>query len=272
MTTDQQLMFVASGFSGCVHSSFTPVHTITTLRPTFRCANRRLFCPRSPIVRMVDDTASAMSSKNNGEDGDAISDSSDVGDPIQTEDIGGNDASSPMDSVLDTAEDSSDATTNEQRSGIVQGIIGEGVIEDVDQSKSSNEEREEESIDIEKLMIFDGLNPEKDENGEYIVEELEPHRMWRNHQKMRENREKFKVHETDTGSPEYQIASLTSRIAYMTEHLRENPKDFASTRGLLRMVSRRTKLLRYLKRTDESRFHNIISGLNIRISQQLRRL
>lgn len=93
-----------------------------------------------------------------------------------------------------------------------------------------------------------------------------------NAQAIAEARAKFKVHDADSGSPEFQIATLSTRIAYLTDHLKKNPKDYSSTRGLLKMVSTRRKLLKYLKRMDVTRFNNIISGLNIRVSQQLREL
>lgn len=95
---------------------------------------------------------------------------------------------------------------------------------------------------------------------------------WINAQAVAECRAKFRRDELDTGSPEYQIATLTTRIAYLTSHLKENPKDNACTRGLLQMVSKRRRLLKYLKREDAGRFSNIVEGLNIRISAQLRAL
>lgn len=105
-----------------------------------------------------------------------------------------------------------------------------------------------------------------------VLEECKPPQWYVNRQAIAEARSKFKRHETDTGSPEYQIATLTTRIQYLTNHLRKNKKDYASTRGLLKMVATRTKLLRYVRRESQERFHNIIEGLNIRISQQLREL
>jgi small subunit ribosomal protein S15 len=70
--------------------------------------------------------------------------------------------------------------------------------------------------------------------------------------------------EDDTGSPEVQIAILTIRINGLTEHLRTHKKDYASRRGLLMMVSRRRRLLDYLKRIDPRRYLNIIGRLEIR--------
>lgn len=68
----------------------------------------------------------------------------------------------------------------------------------------------------------------------------------------------------DTGSPEVQVALLTERIKYMTEHLKLHPKDHHSRRGLLKMVGRRSKLLRYLQRTEMARYQAIIQKLGLR--------
>lgn len=68
----------------------------------------------------------------------------------------------------------------------------------------------------------------------------------------------------DTGSPEVQIALLTARIVDLTEHFKSNVKDHHSRRGLLRMVSRRRKLLDYLKRSDTDQYRNVIDRLGLR--------
>lgn len=70
--------------------------------------------------------------------------------------------------------------------------------------------------------------------------------------------------DADTGSPEVQIAILTTRINGLTEHMRSHKKDFASRRGLLMMVSRRRRLLDYLKKIDPQRYLDIIGRLEIR--------
>ena len=74
----------------------------------------------------------------------------------------------------------------------------------------------------------------------------------------------YRRHDTDAGSPEVQIAILTSRIAELTEHLKEHRKDFASRRGLLMMVGKRNRLLRYLARTDRERYQELIKRLGLR--------
>lgn len=76
--------------------------------------------------------------------------------------------------------------------------------------------------------------------------------------------ETYKVHTTDTGSSEVQIALLSERISHLTEHFKTHKKDNHSRRGLLKMVSRRRSLLTYLKRKDEKRYIAIIKKLGIR--------
>ena len=71
-------------------------------------------------------------------------------------------------------------------------------------------------------------------------------------------------HETDTGSPEVQIALLTNRIVYLTEHFKVHRKDHHSRRGLLKLVGQRRRLLDYLKRTDFQRYKVVIDRLGIR--------
>ncbi len=73
-----------------------------------------------------------------------------------------------------------------------------------------------------------------------------------------------RTHEGDTGSPEVQIALLTARIAYLTEHLKEHKKDHHSRRGLLKMVGHRRRLLSYLSSADIERYRAIIAKLNLR--------
>jgi len=76
--------------------------------------------------------------------------------------------------------------------------------------------------------------------------------------------ENFQIHGTDTGSPEVQIALLTSRIGYLTEHFKVHKKDHGSRRGLLRLVGQRRRLLDYLKSRDVGRYRKIIKELGIR--------
>jgi small subunit ribosomal protein S15 len=74
----------------------------------------------------------------------------------------------------------------------------------------------------------------------------------------------FRKHESDTGSAEVQIAILTARIRELTDHLQNNKKDHAARRGLLMMVGRRTRLLKYLTRTDRERYKDVINRLGLR--------
>ena len=76
--------------------------------------------------------------------------------------------------------------------------------------------------------------------------------------------QKFRTHETDTGSPEVQIALLSERIGELTEHFKTHKKDHGSRRGLLMLVSKRRRLLDYLKRSDSERYREVIGKLGIR--------
>ena len=74
----------------------------------------------------------------------------------------------------------------------------------------------------------------------------------------------YQIHGKDTGSPEIQIALLTKRITELTDHLRTHKKDHSSRRGLLKMVSNRNRLLKYLTREDRTRYQQIIGKLGLR--------
>jgi small subunit ribosomal protein S15 len=74
----------------------------------------------------------------------------------------------------------------------------------------------------------------------------------------------YQQHENDTGSPEVQIALLTTRIAELTEHLKTHKKDHASRRGLLKLVGQRSSLLKYLTKVDRERYKKLIGRLGLR--------
>ena len=74
----------------------------------------------------------------------------------------------------------------------------------------------------------------------------------------------FRLHDKDTGSPEVQIALLSQRIGYLTEHFKVHKKDHHSRRGLLQMVSQRRRLLNYLKTSDIERYRKVVSSLKLR--------
>lgn len=82
--------------------------------------------------------------------------------------------------------------------------------------------------------------------------------------KRKEIIEKFKEHPSDTGSTSVQVALLTERINYLTEHLKKHKKDFHSRRGLLMLVGRRKRLLNYLKIKDTEKYEEILKELNLR--------
>ena len=76
--------------------------------------------------------------------------------------------------------------------------------------------------------------------------------------------EGFRLHGTDTGSAQVQVVRLTDRITQLTSHFQSHKKDFHSRQGLLRMVSRRRRLLEYLKRHDEDTYRKLLEALNLR--------
>lgn len=76
--------------------------------------------------------------------------------------------------------------------------------------------------------------------------------------------QKYRTHESDTGSARVQVAVLTERINYLTEHFREHKKDHHSRRGLLKMVGKRRRLLNYLRRTDVDTYRQLVQELGLR--------
>jgi small subunit ribosomal protein S15 len=92
----------------------------------------------------------------------------------------------------------------------------------------------------------------------------EPPEWFTSEQRLQELRDEYRRHENDTGSPEYQVAGMTERIAYLTKHLQQHPKDFSTRRGLVAMVNKRRRLLNYLASEDEKRYVAIVTALGIR--------
>jgi small subunit ribosomal protein S15 len=80
--------------------------------------------------------------------------------------------------------------------------------------------------------------------------------------------DKYKTHESDTGSPQVQIAILTAEIQYLTQHLRQHKKDFSSRRGLLKKVTERRRLMKYLERENLKSFKQLVEDLKIRIPKK----
>ena len=76
--------------------------------------------------------------------------------------------------------------------------------------------------------------------------------------------QQFRIHETDTGSPQVQVVLLTERINHLASHFQIHKKDFTSRQGLLKMVSRRRRLLEYLKHYDEQAYRHLLDALHLR--------
>jgi small subunit ribosomal protein S15 len=83
-------------------------------------------------------------------------------------------------------------------------------------------------------------------------------------ERTKELRLQYRLHETDTGSPEYQVAGMTERVRYLTTHLQEHPKDFSTRRGLVALVNKRRRLLNYLFKENVERYKSLITSLGLR--------
>jgi small subunit ribosomal protein S15 len=102
------------------------------------------------------------------------------------------------------------------------------------------------------------------------AEVLEPRPAYTNDKEVEAVRQKYRLHASDTGSSQVQIAVLTARIQYLTSHMQKHKTDYASLRGLTAMVVRRRKLLEFLLREDTAEFNRITSELNIRTNQLMK--
>jgi len=80
--------------------------------------------------------------------------------------------------------------------------------------------------------------------------------------------EKYKTHEKDTGSPQVQIAILTAEVKELTKHLRLHKKDFSSRRGLVKKVTERRRLLKYLEREDKKGYEKLVAALKLRVAKK----
>ncbi len=107
-----------------------------------------------------------------------------------------------------------------------------------------------------KIGFFYNIGEEKREEGERF--------MALDKEQKREIIKKFGANENDTGSPAVQIALLTARIKYLTEHFKEHPKDFHSRRGLLKLVGRRRKLLKYLRNYNFEEYKKVVTELGLK--------
>eukprot|EP01083_Nonionella_stella_P040712 110378_1 len=115
---------------------------------------------------------------------------------------------------------------------------------------------EEEPVDV----LLEASELASEDGGE---EEATPARFL-SQQRIAELRIAHRRHETDTGSPEFQVAGMTERISHLTAHLKEHPKDFSTRRGLVALVNKRRRLLNYLFSEDEQRYVDIVGALGIR--------
>lgn len=105
---------------------------------------------------------------------------------------------------------------------------------------------------------------EGDQDGVGIEDDGQPPAWAVSEQRIQELRAKHRLHDNDTGSPEYQVAGMTERISYLTRHLQQHPKDFSTRRGLVALVNKRRRLLNYLFRENIERYKALVASLGIR--------
>ncbi|GKY97799.1 hypothetical protein MPSEU_000738000 [Mayamaea pseudoterrestris] len=103
-----------------------------------------------------------------------------------------------------------------------------------------------------------------DDTAGVAVLDVSPTLYEQSQERMQQLQQKYRRSETDTGSAEFQIAGMTERIAYLTKHMQEHPKDFSTRRGLVALVNKRRRLLNFLIKDDASRYEEMISSLGIR--------
>jgi len=133
-----------------------------------------------------------------------------------------------------------------------------------------DEDDEDEFPDIDSppaddyIVNVGDLEGDSDQEDVGVEDDGQPPAWAVSQQRIAELREKHRRHEKDTGSPEYQVAGMTERIAYLTQHLKQHPKDFSTRRGLVALVNKRRRLLNYLFREDVQRYSDIVKSLGIR--------
>mmetsp|Transcript_15318 Transcript_15318/g.20285 ORF Transcript_15318/g.20285 Transcript_15318/m.20285 type:complete len:201 (+) Transcript_15318:102-704(+) len=126
-------------------------------------------------------------------------------------------------------------------------------------SLAEDDVAEAEEADDFIVSAGDLDDEEAGEDDDLVVPEWYAHQL-----RIKELREQYRRHESDTGSPEFQVAGMTERISYLTKHLKEHPKDFSTRRGLVALVNKRRRLLNYLFREDIDRYQTIVSSMGIR--------
>merc|ERR1719350_44516 len=122
-----------------------------------------------------------------------------------------------------------------------------------DESEYIEEEEEEYIVSAEELAEIESEQTELKESDQFLHKK-----------RLTDIRAKYARDEKDTGSPEFQIAGMTERITYLTTHLKENPKDYSTRRGLVALVNKRRRLLNYLARENVTRYVEVVAALGIR--------
>lgn len=134
--------------------------------------------------------------------------------------------------------------------------VGDG-IEFEDESDIDSPPAENYLVNVGELEDEDNLDGIEDDDDDLPE-------WYKSAQRLEALRKEHRRHDNDTGSPEFQVAGMTERISYLTKHLRANPKDFSTRRGLVALVNKRRRLLNYLYRINPEKYASVISSLGIR--------
>lgn len=141
-------------------------------------------------------------------------------------------------------------------------FVGDDVAADDDDDSELMMTPDIDSPPEDDYIVNVGDLEEGDDDGS--EDDGEPPAWAESQQRVDELRSEWRQSEKDTGSPEFQIAGMTERIAYLTKHLQQHPKDFSTRRGLVAMVNKRRRLLNYLSSENEERYTSIVQALGIR--------
>ena len=138
-------------------------------------------------------------------------------------------------------------------------------VDDILMDDDADDEEEPDNFLISSSADLDGIEGEDDDAADIAAAaEFQAPAGFQFALRLAEVREQYRRHETDTGSPEYSVASMTERISYLTNHLKEHPKDFSTRRGLVALVNKRRRTLNYLFEEDVERYKSLVTSLGIR--------
>ena len=137
-------------------------------------------------------------------------------------------------------------------------------LEDLVEDEAMNMDEPAPEDYIVNIGDLDGEDDDDIGGADMEVIDEEPPSWYTSRQRIDELRAEYRRHEKDCGSPEFQVAGMTERIAYLTKHLKVHPKDVSTRRGLVALVNKRRRLLNYLYKENEEKYVSVVKSLGIR--------